>query len=137
VCSAEILRKQLEEAAQTKRVLEEAKMELSEKAKLVHIKEAELKELKLKVEMIEKTQARLTRHGPRLPRDAREPLGNRLRWPRSHPCRPIASRRRPTPQGAIKEKAAEADGLQAEVKRLIAKEKEAQRKFEVRAPRPL
>jgi hypothetical protein len=56
-CSAETLRKQLEEAAQTKRVLEEARTELSEKAKLVHIKDTELKELKLKVEMVEKTQA--------------------------------------------------------------------------------
>ena len=64
-CSAETLRKQLEEAAQTKRVLEEARTELSEKAKLVHIKDTELKELKLKVEMVEKTQAQQPqpRHG--------------------------------------------------------------------------
>ena len=112
-CSAETLRKQLEEAAQTKRVLEEARTELSEKAKLVHIKDTELKELKLKVEMVEKTQAQQPQ-------------------PRNGRARAEGIAPKPRAQGAIKERAAEADSLQAEVKRLIAKEKEAQRKFEVR-----
>ena len=82
------MKKQLESSAQLKSQMEEGKQENVELMKKLHGKDTEIKELQLKIEMMDKNQA------------------------------------------GMKEKAAEVDTLQAEVKRLISKDKDGARKFE-------